>query len=55
MTATIATDVSLLASLLAWQWVERQPFATAPWKLPTAPTRPGATVAVRTAIGPPMQ
>jgi hypothetical protein len=26
----------------------------APWKVATAPTRPGATVAVRTAIGPPM-
>ena len=34
--ASIATEVSLLASLVAWQWVERQPLATAPWKLPIA-------------------
>ena len=32
--ASIATDVSLLAALVAWQWVERQPIARAPWKLP---------------------
>lgn len=32
--ATVATDVSLLAALAAWQWAERQPFASAPWKVP---------------------
>ena len=32
--ATIATDVSLLAALATWQWAERQPIASAPWKLP---------------------
>lgn len=32
--ATVATDVSLLAALAAWQWAERQPIASAPWKVP---------------------
>lgn len=32
--ATIATDATLLAALVAWQWAERQPISRAPWKLP---------------------
>jgi len=32
--ATVATDATLLAALVAWQWVERQPLARAPWQLP---------------------
>jgi hypothetical protein len=33
-TASMATDVGLLASLIAWQWAEQQALATAPWKVP---------------------
>ena len=32
--ASVATDVTLLAALVAWQWVERQPVSRAPWQLP---------------------
>jgi len=34
MVATVATDATLLAAMAAWQWVERQPLASAPWRLP---------------------
>jgi hypothetical protein len=32
--ASVATQACLLAAVAAWQWVERQPFATAPSQLP---------------------
>jgi hypothetical protein len=32
--ATVATDAALLSAVIAWQWVERQPVAHAPWRLP---------------------
>ena len=33
--ATVATEATLLAAVIAWQWVERQPVASAPpWRLP---------------------
>ena len=32
--ATVATEATLLAALIAWQWVERQPLSSAPWRLP---------------------
>ena len=34
MIATVATEATLLAAVIAWQWVERQPVASAPWRLP---------------------
>lgn len=34
LVATIATDATLLAAVVAWQWAERQPISRAPWKLP---------------------
>ena len=34
LAASIATQAGLLATVAAWQWVERQPIARAPWKLP---------------------
>jgi hypothetical protein len=32
--ASIATDAFLLAAVGAWQWGERQPIDSAPWRLP---------------------
>jgi hypothetical protein len=32
--ASVATDVFLLAALVAWQWAERQPMNTQPWRVP---------------------
>jgi len=34
MIATVATEATLLAAVITWQWVERQPVASAPWRLP---------------------